>query len=100
MQKFETTDLGSVEASSEETLFQTAIVPLKLILHQINVKIRVECTMFDGKVVNALTDTKSSQSCNICRFREEFSLVVDMPKQGSGTTNMLQEEQMLNCLQA
>ena len=32
MQKFETTDLGSVEASSEETLFQTAIVPLKLIV--------------------------------------------------------------------
>ena len=23
-------------------------------------------TMFDGKVVNALTDTKSTQSCNVC----------------------------------
>ena len=126
---------------------------------KLNVKINIECTMFDGKVVNALTDTNSTQSCNICkakpsemnrlelvrsketsedamklgvsslhswirtfdyllhlgykknikeyyartpeqkqnvsetkkeiqkRFREELSLVVDMPKQGFGNTN-------------
>ena len=32
----------------------------------INIKSHVELTMFDGKVVNALTNTKSSASWNIC----------------------------------
>ena len=26
----------------------------------------VELTMLDGKAINAITDTKSSQSCNVC----------------------------------
>ena len=33
---------------------------------QLIVDFKVDLTMFDGKVVNALTDTKSSQCCNIC----------------------------------
>ena len=32
----------------------------------IEVSAKVDLTMFDGKVVNALTDTLSTQSCNIC----------------------------------
>ena len=129
---------------------------LNSILH---CKYKLDLTMFDGKVVNVLTNTLSSQSCNICsakpsemnnlnlvrskpvnkqalalglstlhcwircfeyiihlgykietksyyartaeqkdsvarrkniiqkRFREELSLLVDMPKQGFGNTN-------------
>ena len=36
--------------------------------YQLNgfVKYNAEITMLDGKVVNAITDTKSSQSCNVC----------------------------------
>ena len=30
------------------------------------VKYHIDMTMLDGKAVNALTDTKSSQSCNVC----------------------------------
>jgi hypothetical protein len=30
------------------------------------VKYKVDMTMFDGKVVNALINTKSTQSCNVC----------------------------------
>ena len=30
------------------------------------IKIDVQCTMFDGKVINALTDSPSTQSCNVC----------------------------------
>ena len=125
----------------------------------ITFKFKLDLTMFDGKVVNALTNTLSSQSCNVCgakpselnnpalirskpinekalslglstlhcwlrcfeyilhlgykldikkffakspaekalvkskktniqlRFREELSLIVDMPKQSFGNTN-------------
>ena len=27
---------------------------------------KMEITMLDGKAVNAITDTRSSQSCNVC----------------------------------
>ena len=124
-QKYENTDLQSA-TYHEESLFQTAIVPLKLNIgdqnvwlnkkpnsshfcrplkiqykreskelskeefsrlkseldniepfhvslvtennNQLNIqiKIRVDFTMFDGKVINAITDTNSTQSCNIC----------------------------------
>ena len=33
---------------------------------QIMIKYKVEFTIFDGKVINALTNTLSTQSCNIC----------------------------------
>ena len=33
---------------------------------EVCIKFKVDCTMFDGKVVNALTETLSTQSCNIC----------------------------------
>ena len=113
---FEETDLRE-GVQNEESLFQTAIVPLKLVVngetmwsnnqpssshfcrplnlqykeetaevskdeaervkHQINtlhpfctegveINFRVDVTMLDGKVVNAITDTKSTQSCNVC----------------------------------
>ena len=32
----------------------------------ITFKFKLDLTMFDGKVVNALTNTLSSQSCNVC----------------------------------
>ena len=32
----------------------------------VSVQFTVDLTMFDGKVVNALTDTSSTQSCNVC----------------------------------
>ena len=31
-----------------------------------SISFNAEITMLDGKVVNAITNTKSSQSCNIC----------------------------------
>ena len=31
-----------------------------------SVQFKIDLTMFDGKVVNALTDTSSTQSCNVC----------------------------------
>ena len=33
---------------------------------EVCINFKVDCTMFDGKVVNALTETLSTQSCNIC----------------------------------
>ena len=33
------------------------------------VKYNIDMTMLDGKAVNALTDNKSSQSCNVCGSR-------------------------------
>ena len=126
-QRFEETDL-EVGKLNEESLFQTAVVPLKLVLNEktvwvnskpnsshfcrplhlqykketvevtkaeedrINeearnlesfqldmmvngeewsamVKYNIDMTMLDGKAVNALTDNKSSQSCNVCGSR-------------------------------
>ena len=32
----------------------------------LNIKFKIDLTMFDGKVLNVLTDTASTQSCNIC----------------------------------
>ena len=32
----------------------------------VNIKYKIDITMLDGKAVNALTDTTSTQSCNIC----------------------------------
>ena len=125
-QKYEETDL-SMAMSNEESLFQTALVPLKLILegkciwsnkkpnsshfcrplhlqyrketkeltkeeyedildqmenigdfvvfldHEggdfplaVKIKAQLDLTMFDGKVINAITETASSQCCNIC----------------------------------
>ena len=121
-QKFEETDLQE-GASNEESLFMTAVTPLKLginneevwtnpkpssphftrplhiqykketreviveeeasVRDEINnlktfsvdfldleitgqIEYRVDVTMLDGKAVNAITDTKSSQACNVC----------------------------------
>ena len=124
-QQYKETDLESA-ISSEESLLQTSIVPLKLIVgenevwvnqrsssshfcrplrlqykketkeisqeeetllrneienledHEIDltldngnhvkvkISFKVELTMLDGKVVNALTNTNSTQSCNVC----------------------------------
>ena len=36
---------------------------------EINVKYKIELTMFDGKAVNAMTDTHSSQNCNVCKAK-------------------------------
>nr|XP_012566690.2 uncharacterized protein LOC105850829 [Hydra vulgaris] len=138
----------SLESKPTESSMMTAII-----------KYNLDLTMFDGKVINALTSTTSSQSCNVCsakptemndiklirskpvnkealffglsplhcwircfeyilhlgyklkirsfyaktseqkesvkerkafiqkKFREELSLIVDMPKQGFGNTN-------------
>ena len=127
-QKFEETEL-EVGKNHEETLFQTAIVPLKLVVNEKDVwvnqkpssshfcrplhlqyrketkettqmeqerinqeidvledfsidliqpngeklngkiKYKVEMTMLDGKAVNALTNTLSTQSCNVCKAK-------------------------------
>ena len=124
-QKYEETELTDAK-KNEESLFQTAFVPLKLTIKDKNIQLsekpssthycrpvnlqykketpevsqgeakrleeeiealnhhvleledengrktnhiinfKVDMTMFDGKVVNALTDTKSTQSCNVC----------------------------------
>ena len=37
-----------------------------IILATITFKFKLDLTMFDGKVVNALTNTLSSKSCNVC----------------------------------
>ena len=37
--------------------------PSKLI---VGIKYKLDLTMFDGKVINGLTNTASSQSCNVC----------------------------------
>ena len=31
-----------------------------------NIEFKAEITMLDGKAVNAITDTRSTQSCNVC----------------------------------
>ena len=46
----------------------------------INIKSHVELTMFDGKVVNALTNTKSSASCNICGAKPSEMNKLDLVK--------------------
>ena len=46
----------------------------------INIKSHVELTMFDGKVVNALTNTQSSASCNICGAKPSEMNKLDLVK--------------------
>ena len=59
----------------EETDLQTQISQLKPFSTDLNiagtvitikVTYKIDMTMFDGKVINSLTDTKSTQSCNVC----------------------------------
>ena len=115
-QKFE--DAENAENCTEESLFQTALVPLRLVIGErivwqnvkpnsslfcrplniqfrketkelsleeyedlkaqievltpyvhngLSIKSQVDLTMFDNKVVNALTNTNFTQSCNICK---------------------------------
>ncbi|XP_065680193.1 uncharacterized protein LOC124806266 [Hydra vulgaris] len=45
----------SLESKPTESSMMTAII-----------KYNLDLTMFDGKVINALTSTTSSQSCNVC----------------------------------
>ena len=143
-QKFDETDLEAGKYH-EESLFQTAIVPLKLVISGVDiwinqkpssshfcrplqlqyqketkevikaeearvnkeienlkdfklditlssgdkvclsVKYSIHVTMLDGKAVNALTDTNSSQSCNVCgaKPREMNNLKVIREKPAS-----------------
>ena len=127
-QRYEETDL-SIAALNEESLFQTAIVPLKLVIdgkdiwvnnkpssphfcrpvnmqykketkevtvneeyrlreemqhledfeldEELNsgtklkakISIKIDLTMLDGKAVNAITDTNSTQTCNVCKAK-------------------------------
>ena len=47
---------------------------------RINIISHVELTMFDGKVVTALTNTKSSASCNICDAKPSGLNKLDLVK--------------------
>ena len=142
MQKFEDTELVDGVAN-EESLFHTAISPLKLVSgektiwsnpkpnsihfcrplhlqyakettevttneerrlreeiealepfkvtvsedHVVLIDYDIQITMVDGKVVNALTDQRSTQSCNICKAK---------PSEMNGDLQTLHEKQVDN----
>ena len=46
----------------------------------IKVTFKIDMTMFDGKVINSLTDTKSTQSCNVCGCKPKEMNDIDLVK--------------------
>ena len=46
----------------------------------IKVTFKIDMTMFDGKVINSLTDTKSTQSCNVCGSKPKEMDDIDLVK--------------------
>ena len=56
---------------SEKAYFQDQIDNIEQINLEVNgtnfsVNLKMEITMLDGKAINALTNTRSTQSCNVC----------------------------------
>ncbi|XP_065678116.1 uncharacterized protein LOC136093124 [Hydra vulgaris] len=45
-----------------------------------NISYRIYLTMFDNKVVSALTETKSTQSCNVCNAKPKEMSYIDLLK--------------------
>ena len=62
--KKESTELSKSEEESINTQIENLVAYTAL--RGVKIKFKVDLTMFDGKVINALTDTLSTQSCNIC----------------------------------
>ena len=77
----------SALCTEEETDLQTQISQLKPFSTDLNiagtvitikVTFKIDMTMFDGKVINSLTDTKSTQSCNVCSSKPKEMNDIDL----------------------
>jgi hypothetical protein len=73
----EETDLKS-QITMLETFYKVMVIAGRTMTLVISYK--VDLTMFDNKVVNALTDTKSTQSCNVCNAKPNEMNNIDLVK--------------------